>query len=104
MSIQTMKKEILELKRDAALENKQSEDYRIKNMTDAELRAEIDKELHDMGFQSADEFYTSAKEYFAEHGLKSDFYNGHALHNYLFEQPEEIITDFILTKGNPGEL
>lgn len=99
-----MKKELLELKKAAALENKQAEDNRIKNMTDEELQAEIDKELHNMGFRSTDEFYTSAKEYFAEHGLKTVFYNDYAVHDYLFEQPEEVINDFILTKGTPGEL
>lgn len=102
MSIQQMKKELLELKKAAAIENKQSEDYRLKNMTDDELQAEIDKELHNMGFQSEDEFYGAAKEYFAEHGLKTDFYSDYGVYDYLFEQPEEVVTDFILTNGNMG--
>lgn len=104
MSLSVLKKEILELKRAAAIEYKKSEDYRIENMTDDELQAEIEKELHNMGFQTEDEFYGAAKEYFAEHGLKTDFYDDYSVHKYLFEQPEEVITDFILTKGKPGEL
>lgn len=99
MSIQTLKKELLELKKAAAIENKQSEDYRIQNMTDDELRAEINLELHKLGFKSQADFIEAAKEYFAEHGLKTDFYSDYGVYDYLFEQPGEVVTDFILTMG-----
>ena len=52
MSIQTLKKDILELKRAVAFQNKQSGDSRIKNMTDEELQENITNNLAKLGFES----------------------------------------------------
>lgn len=103
MSLTGIRKDILELKRIAALEKKRLEDNWIKNLTDEELQEELDKELANLGFKSEDELYEAALKYFAENGLQTIFNNDYALHNYLFEQPEEIIVDFILKHGNTGE-
>jgi hypothetical protein len=99
MSLTGIRKDILELKRAAALENKQSEDYCIKNMTDEELQEEINRELEKLGFKSEEEFFDAAKRYFAESGLKTSFNNGFEFQNYVFEQFDERLEDFLLKYG-----
>lgn len=91
MSIQTMKKEILGLKRAAAIEYKQSEDYRIQNMTDEELREAIIRDLREMGFQSEEELHEAARKYFAENGLRTTFHNSFDFQDYVFEHLYDIV-------------
>ena len=85
MSIQTMKKEIMELKRAAALENKQSEDNRIKNMTDEELQEECTRELEKLGFESEAHFYECAKMFILEKNEQVNMSNEYAVHKRIFE-------------------
>lgn len=86
-----MKKELLELKRAAALDKKQAEDYRLKNMTDEELQAELNKELEKMGFQSEEELHEAARKYFAENGLRTTFYNSFDFQDYVCEHLYDIV-------------
>ena len=84
MSIQTMKKELLELKRVAALENKNSEDCRIKNMTDEELQDEIDRDLKKLGFRSQADFIEGAKNFVLENDPGAN-----VTHDYAIELTED---------------
>jgi hypothetical protein len=89
MSIQTMKKELLELKRVAALENKNSEDCRIKNMTDEELQDEIDRDLKKLGFRSQADFIEGAKNFVLENDPGANVTHDSAIENRFFELTED---------------
>jgi len=89
MSIQTMKKELLELKRAAALENKNSEDYRIKNMTDEELQDEIDRDLKKLGFKSQADFIEAAKNFVLVHDPGANVTHDYAIEKRFFELTED---------------
>lgn len=97
MSIQTMKKEILGLKRAAALESKQAENNRLKNMTDEELQEECTKELQKLGFESEAYFYDCAKKFILEKGTGANVTNEYAVHDRIFElfENSEICEEFM---------
>ncbi|WP_048049151.1 hypothetical protein [Methanosarcina mazei] len=84
-----MKKELLELKRAAALENKNSEDYRIKNMTDEELQDEIDRDLKKLGFKSQADFIEAAKNFVLVHDPGANVTHDYAIEKRFFELTED---------------
>lgn len=90
MSIQSLKKDILELKRVAALENKQAEDVRIKNMTDEELQEEIKKELEKLGFESEEDFYEAAKKFILEKDEHANVSHDFAISERIFEMFKDL--------------
>ena len=89
MSIQQMKKDIIELKKAAAIENKQSEDYRIKNMTDEELQDEIDRDLKKLGFKSQADFIEAAKNFVLVHDPGANVTHDYAIEKRFFELTED---------------
>ena len=91
MSIQTMKKEIIELKRTAAEKIKHTEDSRIKNLNDEELQSEINLELEKLGFKSEEDLHEVARKYFSEHGLRPEFNNPFDFQDYVFEHLSDIV-------------
>lgn len=89
MSIQTLKKELLELKRAAALENKNSEDYRIKNMTDEELQEAINQDLKKLGFNSYAEYLEAVNDFVFEKDPQTNMTNDIAVYNRFSELTED---------------
>lgn len=104
MSIQGIRKDVQELKRVASFESEQSNKNRLKKLTDEDLQEELDKELAKLGFESIEEFYDSAKKYFAENGLKTEFNNDYEFQDYvsekLLKRSENYLEDFVLKYGN----
>ena len=98
MQITGIRKDIRELKRVADLENKQSEDNRIKNMTDEELQQTIDDDLRSMGFESAVNFYECAKKFILEKDEQANVSHEFAIHKRIFELLEDfkIFEEFML--------
>jgi hypothetical protein len=90
MSIQTMKKELLELKRVAALENKNSEDYRIKNITDEELQEAINQDLKELGFNSYAEYREAVNNFVFEKDPQTNMTNDIAVDNRFSELTEDL--------------
>jgi len=98
MQITGIRKDIRELKRVADLENKQSEDNRIENMTDEELQQVIDDGLRSMGFESEVNFYECAKKFILEKDEQANVSHEFAIHKHIFELPEDfkIFEEFML--------
>ena len=93
-----IRKDIQELKRVAAFENKQSGDNRIKNMTDEELQQVIDDNFRSMGFESAVIFYECAKKFILEKDEQANVSHEFAIHKRIFELLEDfkIFEEFML--------
>lgn len=89
MSIQTIKKEILELKRAAAIKYKQSEDYRIQNMTDEELREAINQDLKELGFDTYAEYREAVNNFVFEKDPQTNMTNDFAIDNRFSELTED---------------
>lgn len=98
MQIQGIRKDIQELKRLVALENKQLEDNRIKNMTEEELQQAIDDDLRSMGFESEVIFYECAKKFILEKDEQANVSHEFAIHKHIFElfKDFKIFEDFML--------
>lgn len=89
MSISSLKKDIIELKRVAALKNNQDEDLRIKNMTDEELQEELKKELENLGFGSEEEFNEAAKKFILEKDPLANVSHVFAINDRIFEMVKD---------------
>jgi hypothetical protein len=98
MQITGIKKDIIELKRLASLEKKQSKDDKIKNLTDAELQEEINQELAKMGFESEEEFLDAAKNFILEKDPQANVTHDYAIHKRIFELFEDckLVEEFML--------
>lgn len=89
MSIQQMKKEFLELKRAAALENELAVNSRLKNITDEELQDEIDRDLKKLGFKSQADFIEAAKNFVLENDPGANVTHDYAIEKRFFELIED---------------
>lgn len=77
------------MKQIAALEKKQAEDDRIKNMTDEELQEEINRELAELGFSSEEEFNDAAKKFILEKDPQANVTHNYAINERFFELIED---------------
>ncbi len=93
-----MKMELEELKRVVDIENKQSENNRIKNMMDEELRQAIAEELQRLGFESDAHFYECAKNLILEKDARANVSHVFAISERIFELFEDfkIYEEFML--------
>lgn len=105
MSIQTMKKELLELKRAAALENELVVNNRLKNITDEELQDEIDRDLKKLGFKSQADFIEAAKNFVLENDPGANVTHDYAIEKRFFELTDDFnVFDEFLQKYSSLEL
>ena len=92
MQITGIRKELHELKRVAAINKKQSEDDRIKNMTDEELQQAIEEGSKSLGFASNAYFYECAKKFILEKDEQANVSHEYAIHKRVFELFEYLKT------------
>jgi len=98
MSLEGIKKDIMELKRVVALESKQSKDSRIKNMTGEELQQAIEEDLRIIGFESEAYFMECAKVFILEKDGQANVSHEYAIQRRIFELFEDfkIFEEFML--------
>jgi hypothetical protein len=89
MQITGIRKDIQELKRVVAFENKQSEDDRIKNMTDEELQQSIKDDLRRIGFESEAHYLDCAKQFILEKDEQANVSHEYAIHKHIAELCED---------------
>lgn len=98
MALTGLRKDIQELKHAAALEKKRSEDSRIENMTDEELRSAIEDDIRSMGFESEAHYLDCAKKFILKKDPHANVTHDYAVHKHIAELCEDfkILEEFML--------